>query len=520
MPTITIDNQQVPAPEGATILEAAQQLGITIPTLCHLPGRPAHTSCMVCLVKVDGREPLVPACGMPVREGMRVESETPEVQEARRVALELLLSDHLGDCLAPCHGICPARMNIPRMIRQIAAGQLREALLTVKADIALPAVLGRICPAPCEKGCRRAVRDEAVSICLLKRYVADADLASGQPYAAPCRPDSGKRVAIVGAGPAGLAAAYHLRQLGHRCTVLDDHDEPGGALCYGPAEAALPRTVLAAEIATIKQIGVEWRLGVRVGRDVPLARLREEFDAVFVAAGPTDAAAAEALGLPAGGPGLTIDNRTLATPLAGVFAGGDAVRTRRLAVRAVADGKGAAVSIDQYLAGGLVAGPESPFTVHVGKLKAGEIDRFLVGVSDRPKVKCNDLAAGYRDAEARAEAQRCLHCDCRKADRCRLREAAQTYGVRTNGYAALRRTFEHDVSHPAVVYESGKCIACGICITLASEAREELGLTFVGRGFDVRVAVPFQRGLAEGLARVAGACVAACPTGALAWRHD
>ncbi|HUU21926.1 MAG TPA: 2Fe-2S iron-sulfur cluster-binding protein, partial [Phycisphaerae bacterium] len=142
MPTIHIDNQPVEVANGATILEAAGKLGIDIPTLCYRPGCEANTSCMVCLVKVAGRNGMVPACATEAVDGMRVESETDEVRDLRRVALELLLSDHLGDCMAPCHSLCPARMNIPQMIRQIAAGELREAIETVKADIALPAVLG------------------------------------------------------------------------------------------------------------------------------------------------------------------------------------------------------------------------------------------------------------------------------------------------------------------------------------------------------------------------------------------
>ena len=230
---LTIDNREVEVAEGATILDAARRLNIEIPTLCYLEGYPANTSCMACVVKVSDRASLVPACGTKAEEGMRVESETPEVHEARKAALELLLSDHAGDCIGPCHAICPAKMDIPRMIRQIAAHNLREAIQTVKVDIPLPAVLGRICPAPCEKGCRRGAYDDSVSICLLKRYVADVDLASDSPYLPNCEPEKNKPVAIIGAGPAGLSAAYYLRQRGYPCTVFDDHEKPGG-MCPGP----------------------------------------------------------------------------------------------------------------------------------------------------------------------------------------------------------------------------------------------------------------------------------------------
>ena len=182
MPKLIIDSREVVVQDGSTILDAAEKLGIKIPTMCFLAGYKASTSCMVCVVKVEHLLLLVPACGTMAKEGMKVDTCSEEVIEARKVALELLLSDHLGDCMGPCQVICPAGMDIPLMIRQIKAGQLADAIITVKKDIALPAVLGRICPAPCENGCRRVSSDQPVSICLIKRNVADVDLFSAQPF--------------------------------------------------------------------------------------------------------------------------------------------------------------------------------------------------------------------------------------------------------------------------------------------------------------------------------------------------
>ncbi len=159
MPKITIDNKRIDVESGVTIIDAARKAGVTIPTLCHRDGHPPLTSCMLCVVKVNGGERLLPACATPVVDGMVVESDCADVHGARRAALELLLGDHLGDCVGPCQTVCPAHMDIPTMIRQIAAGKLHEALITVKRHIALPAVLGRICPELCEKGCRRAQWD-------------------------------------------------------------------------------------------------------------------------------------------------------------------------------------------------------------------------------------------------------------------------------------------------------------------------------------------------------------------------
>jgi NADPH-dependent glutamate synthase beta subunit-like oxidoreductase len=277
-------------------------------------------------------------------------------------------------------------MDIPRMIRQIAAGRLDEAIATVKADIALPAVLGRICPAPCEKGCRRSSLDSPVSICLLKRHVADADLAADQPFMpAPAAP-SGKRVAVVGAGPTGLAAAYYLLAAGHECEIYDDMPQPGGQLRIGVSEAALDRGVLDKEIDVIRRMGAVFRQAVRVGADLSLADLRRDSAAVLLAIGATDQQAAAALGLDWTAAGLRYDHATHATSIDGVFAACSA-RQQKMAVRAVADGKSAAGAIGQYLAGCVVTAAARPFSVHIGRVDSDEARRMLGGASQAPRIE-------------------------------------------------------------------------------------------------------------------------------------
>jgi ferredoxin len=378
---------------------------------------------------------------------------------------------------------------------------------------------------------------------LLKRRAADADLSEPQPYLPPCRVDTGKCVAIVGAGPAGLAAAYYLRQMGHACTVFDDHAAPGGMLRYGVGAETLPRRVLDAEIAAIERLGVRFRLNTRVGPDVPAAELRRDFHAVLLALGQVEikepgvlssggrqeARAGEPEHAPIGSSwpgvglgkrGIEIDGRSYRTAAPGVFAAGDVVRRQRLTVRAVADGREAAVAIDQQLSGGEPTGERQPFTVRIGRLRDGEIKQFLPeaanpGPRHRPS---GGPGAGFTQAGAAAEAGRCLHCDCRKPDTCKLRRYADLYDAKVTRFRGERRSFRQLRDHPNILYEPGKCIACGLCVQIAADAGEPLGMTFLHRGMDVRVAVPFGRPLSEGLQRVAAECVAACPTAALSFR--
>ncbi|NQT21424.1 MAG: glutamate synthase, partial [Planctomycetes bacterium] len=215
------------------------------------------------------------------------------------------------------------------------------------------------------------------------------------------------------------------------------------------------------------------------------------------------------------------DKKTFATGLPGVFAAGSAVKQIKLAVRAMADGRAAAISIGRHLSGEHPTGEARPFSVHIGKLTDGEMKEFASGASSSGRVEPSAGArAGFTPEEAREEGLRCLRCDCRKRDNCKLRDHAAACDARANRYKTRRRTFELEYRHPEAVYEPGKCINCGICVRIATEAGEPLGLTFVGRGFDVRVAVPFNSSLAEGLRKVAHECVCACPTGALAFKDS
>lgn len=532
MPIITIDHCRVEVPTGATILDAARLLGIEVPTLCHRDGYEPSASCLVCVVKVRGRQRLVPACATVVVDGMEVESETPEVHDARRTALELLLGDHQGDCLAPCQLACPAHMDVPLMLRQIRDGQFRQAIVTIKNDIALPAVLGRVCGKPCEKGCRRAAADGPVAVCALKARMAELDLASDEPYRPSCRVDSGKRVAVVGAGPCGLAAAYHLARAGHRVTLIDRQSKAGGRLRREFDAATLPGELIDAEIAQIVRLDVELRLGVNIGDRAVFDRLRADHDAVLVACGEEGRRLGGEWGLTAGPRGIEVDTKTYRTSIDGVYAAGGAIRATAPVVRDVADGKEAADSIDAFLTGEPAAGLLPLFTVRSGRLPVEQVAR-LVEIADAADVlRVKNFGQRGQDVlgtrpehpsgstamlleQARHEAARCLHCDCGGRGDCRLRIYAQKYDARPTRYQGTRRERTLLRGASGVVFDSGKCIDCGLCIQVVERRRDLLGLTFIGRGFDVRVGVPMDGSLDEALGDLAAECVAVCPTAAL-----
>ena len=514
MINLTIDNRKIQVPAGTTILDAAAQLGIYIPTLCFAKGCTPSTSCMVCVVRVQGLKALVPACGTSVSENMVVTTCSDEIQKARKTAVELLLSDHVGDCVGPCTRGCPANMNIPLMIRQIAAGKFKEAIRTVKKDISFPAVLGRICPAPCEKVCRRTQADGALSICLLKRFVADIDLQSGNPYQPTCRQPVGKKVAIVGAGPCGLSATYYLKQNGIDCIIFDRHEEPGGSLCYGDVDRhILPLEVVEKEIDQIMKLGVEFQGNIRVGQDISMDQLQQQYDAILLALGKSNDNHADLFGVETKEKKIKVAYPEYTTTRKSVFAAGSCIGSKKLMIRAVADGKEAANAVQSCLLGQTLVKKE--YNHQMGRLQEQETETFLEQVSSFGRIEPKSQLQGLDKTEAQKESLRCLHCDCRKADNCKLRDLATDFGARRNVWQSQRRLFEQITGHEKIIFEPGKCIKCGLCVQMAKKAGEQLGLSFEGRGFEMKIVVPLKKSLSEGLQSMSAECVQICPTGAL-----
>src|SRR5208283_3043153 len=278
MPTITIDGRAVEVADGATVLAAASQIGVHIPTICFGGnGCEPSASCLVCAVKLSRTGQMIPSCAVQAVDGMEVESQTGEVEEVRRAAVELLLSDHVGDCISLCSQSCPAHTDVAAMLRQVHAGRFADAIAIVKQHLALPATLGRVCHRPCERPCRRKTFDAPVAIGQIERCVADQDLASADRYLPDKAEPTGRRVAIVGGGPTGLSAAWHLLLRGHDCTLFDERDLAGGSLFDEFPAEVLPREVVAAESALIGRLGARFELGGRRIDAAGLGQLAADF---------------------------------------------------------------------------------------------------------------------------------------------------------------------------------------------------------------------------------------------------
>ncbi|NLF30184.1 MAG: NAD(P)-binding protein [Planctomycetes bacterium] len=476
--TLRIDGREVTVPAGSTVLEAAGRLGIRIPTLCHRPGCRPLESCFVCAVQVVGQTRCVPSCAMPVQDGMEVITGSPEAAAARRTAVELLLSDHLGECLAPCELACPATWDIPGFMAAAAAGDVGRAAAIARAGLVLPTVLGYLCPAGCQKACRRGRRDEPVTIRDLHRFIG---AAGGEAWELSDEL-AGRRVAVVGAGPAGLAAAVQFWRQGAACTLFDRRGALGGSLLEEDP-AGLPREALAADTAAIEVLARAAGGTIELGTPVDnVPALREHFEAVILAVGD-------------------------ASPVAdapGVFPAGACRGKTGTAVRVIADGLAAARAAADYLRTGRVQAEPAPVNVRYGPLT----DEEQAIVESRGSAAAAGPVASV--AGARRQAGRCLLCGCREHDRCRLRAVAAEVGAKPDRYTGRRRPLQRDDSHPTVAYEPHKCILCGACVAHGGTAR----LSIVGRGFTARIAGPYEAPMAEALGADAEAIADLCPTSA------
>lgn len=675
---ITLNGEKIQVDKGATILEAAKANGTFIPTFCHHKDLKPFGSCFVCVVEVEGRKNLIPSCSTAAMDGMVISTESERVAHARTTCVELLLSDHEGDCIGPCMSECPAGIDIPGFVKHLAEGDDRAALELIKHNMPLPAILGRVCTRPCEDGCRRQLVEKELAICHLKRFAADQVAASGDEYIPKCATPTGKKIAVVGAGPAGLTAAYYLQLLGHQCTIFDMHEKPGGMTRYGIPSYRLPRDVIDREAAVIEQLGATFKYNTKMGRDMSLEDLKRDFDAVFLGLGAQTASSMRVEGedvdgvltgigflgevsrdesykigdevMVVGGGNTAVDvartalrlgaknvsilyrrtrkempaldievdaadeegvkldmlaapvkienkdgklhvtcismelgepdasGRRRPVPLAGsehvrivdnvvsaigqgvdasdctgldltrwnsidanlhkcttnaegIFAGGDCVTGADIAVTAVAAGRRAAISIDQYVMGKAVTGDPKPYNHTMGNIAT--VDKKVAAnfaKADRihmpelePKARAksfDEVETGFVEADVREEAKRCMECGCRDAHECRLRSYATVFDAKQDKYTGVKREYQRDETHPDIVHEEGKCIQCGTCVRITEELLGTNSMGFTGRGITARVKPSMGKPLGMVNAKGLKQLVENCPTGALTFKSD
>ncbi|NDV20568.1 NAD(P)-binding protein [Pseudodesulfovibrio sp. JC047] len=194
--------------------------------------------------------------------------------------------NEITDCLAPCRQRCPGQINIPRYIEQVSRGDYAGALETIRERIPMPLSIGRVCPHPCEEVCRRGHVEEPIGINMIKRFAADWEMHSGQRLPIACAPDTGRKIAVVGGGPAGISCAYFLRRLGHSPTIFESMPALGGQLRYGIPEYRLPKDILDWEIQGILDLGIDVKYNTFFGTDFSLSTLSDDgYEAVFLGIG-------------------------------------------------------------------------------------------------------------------------------------------------------------------------------------------------------------------------------------------
>ncbi len=209
----------------------------------------------------------------------------PEFDRAITEGRKAKPGEYRTSVTAPCMSVCPTQLDIPKYVEAISEGRFSESLAAIRENTCLAGTLGRVCVRPCESNCRRANMDEAISIKSLKRFAADYEIEKNVKRNIEAKIDQKKKVAVIGAGPAGLSCAYYLAQMGYPVTVFEKLGEPGGMAAVGIPDYRLPRTILGGEGAFVESFGVTMRYGVELGKDVTLDQIRKDFDAVFIGVG-------------------------------------------------------------------------------------------------------------------------------------------------------------------------------------------------------------------------------------------
>lgn len=316
MKNLKIDGTLLSARPEELLIDIARDAGIAIPSLCERPNAGKHKSgneekshCNLCVVEIHSHEAstgdeanpstvrscettLGELCGSATADmstgtdsQIEIVTQSAYLSQQRQASLTEILSDHFADCEAPCQQACPAGVDVQSYLFHISQGNHKEAVKVIKQTLPLPLSIGRVCPAFCETECRRGLVDEPVAIRQLKRHAADLDIEDSESYVPPKSPATGKKVAIIGSGPAGITAGYYLSNSGHDVTIYESMPKAGGWLRYGIPEYRLPKAILDKEIDLLCKNGLNIQTNIRLGEQIHLKQLVDDFDAVCLAIG-------------------------------------------------------------------------------------------------------------------------------------------------------------------------------------------------------------------------------------------
>ncbi|EIO4076625.1 formate dehydrogenase subunit alpha [Vibrio vulnificus] len=342
---IVIDGKYRIVEAGQTVLQAAKVCGVEIPSLCGMNRSGEKIPCDLCVVEVESGGTRR-ACELEVYNGLTVNTQSEALSAHRKQALNRIMSDHYADCEAPCKTACPAGVDIQSYLYHIAQNDHQKAIEVIKRTLPMPLSIGRVCPAFCESECRRSLVDDAIAIRQLKRHAADADLAAQEAYTPEKKADKNKRIAIVGSGPGGLTAGYYLTNEGYQVDVFEAMPQAGGWLRYGIPEYRLPKSILDKEIELMCRNGMAIHTDKKLGRDISLSQLSQDYDAVCLAVGASKAVAMDYPGSDLDGCYLGVDylkdfvteQRFITGKKVAVIGGGNtAIDCARTAVRTGAD---------------------------------------------------------------------------------------------------------------------------------------------------------------------------------------